>query len=407
VRAGRSRFDHPITRSPDHPISFPALVAVAVLFAVSCGKRGDPQPPFPRGPRAIRDLAIEQIAADAVLTFTYPDRLLDGSPLTDLAAIEIWRVVNPSPALVATPRPGPPAGSSPGAPRTDSAPGAGARQAATSLRVAEEGFYRDAERVASLPVGEIARRTRGATIVFEDPLGPLYARKVVPVSIAYSVVSVRRGGEKSPLSNIVALSPEVPPGSPTLLAVTPEEGRICLEWLPPDRDLLGRPDAKVGGYLVYRRALPEEEYGAPLNAKPVDGTSYVDVNPPYGSQLVYTLRATVPDKPRIEGAAAEESGVNYRDVFPPAAPARLDALSETSLVRLVWDPVAAPDLAGYAVFRSEGNAAPVRLTKDLVADPTWDDTSVQKGHRYTYTVRAYDHAGNESAPSPQAVGEPF
>jgi hypothetical protein len=392
-------------RSRDREI-LTALAAV-VLFAVTCGKRGDPQPPFPRGPRAIRDLAVEQIAADAVLTFTYPDRLLDGSPLTDLAAIEIWRVVNPSPALVATPRPGAPAGSSPGAPRTDPAPAAGARQAATSVRVAEEGFYRDAERVISLPVGEIARRTRGATIVFEDPLGPLYARKVVPVSIAYSVVSVRRGGEKSPLSNIVALSPEVPPGAPTLLAVTPEEGRICLEWLAPDKDLLGRPDAKVGGYLVYRRALPEEEYGPPLNAKPVDGTSYVDINPPYGSQLVYTLRATVPDKPRIEGAAAEESGVNYRDVFPPAAPARLDALSETSLVRLVWDPVAAPDLAGYAVFRSEGNAAPVRLTKDLVADPTWDDTSVQKGHRYTYTVRAYDHAGNESAPSPPAVGEPF
>ena len=355
----------------------------------------------------MKDLTIEQEAADAVLTFTYPDRLLDGSPLTDLSAIEIYRVVNPPPALVATPRPGAPPGSAPGAPRTDLAPAAGARQAATNLRIAEEAFYRDAERVASLPVAELARRTRGATIVFEDPLAPLFARKVTPASLGYAVVSVRRGGEKSPLSNIVLLSPEVPPAAPVLLAVTPEEGRICLEWLPPDRDLLGRPEAKVGGYFVYRRALPEEDYGAPLNLKPFDGTSYVDVNPAYGSELVYTVRASLPEKPRIEGAAAAEAGVEYRDVFPPPAPARLDALSESSLVRLVWDPVAAPDLAGYAVFRAEGSAPPVRLTKDLLADPSYDDSAVQKGHRYVYTVRAYDKAGNESAPSPPAVGEPF
>ena len=52
-------------------------------------------------------------------------------------------------------------------------------------------------------------------------------------------------------------------------------------------------------------------------------------------------------------------------------------------------------------------AGAVLVVSMLAADPTWDDASVEKGHRYTYTVRAYDHAGNESAPSPQAVGDPF
>src|SRR5207244_10003315 len=69
--------------------------------------------------------------------------------------------------------------------------------------------------------------------------------------------------------------------------------------------------------------------------------SYIDLGPPYGARLVYTVRATLPDRPKVEGAPAEEAGVDYRDVFPPPAPARLDALSEKALVRLVWDPVPA------------------------------------------------------------------
>lgn len=382
--------------------------ALLVLLSLACGKKGDPEPPFPRGPRAMTDLAVEQEAADAVLTFTYPDRLLSGQPLTDLASIEIYRVVNPSPSLTTTPKPGTAPRPNPsGAARTDLAPAAGARQAAVNLRVAQEAFYRDAEKAAVLSIGELARHTRGATIVFEDPLTPLFARKETPRTVGYAAVAVRKGGEKSPLSNIVVLAPDVPPAAPTLVAVTAEEGRICLEWTAPDKDLLGRPDAKVGGYFIYRRTLSEEEYGPPLNAKPHTGTAYVDAGPPYGSPLVYTLRATVPDKPKIEGAAADEAAVDYRDVFPPAAPARLDALSEAALVRLVWDPVGAADLAGYAIFRSEGGKPPVRLNAQLAVDTSWEDTTVQRGHRYVYTVRAYDQAGNASAASPQAVGEPF
>jgi len=58
-------------------------------------------PPLPKGPNAVPDLAVEQEGADAVLTFSYPDRLMNGEPLRDLASIEIWRAVDPSPAVTA------------------------------------------------------------------------------------------------------------------------------------------------------------------------------------------------------------------------------------------------------------------------------------------------------------------
>lgn len=345
------------------------------------------------------DLAVEQEAGEAVLAFSYPDRLVNGQPLTDLEAIEIYRAVNPSAALT-SPRPA--AGS---APKTDEAPAAGARRAAAAARAAEEAFLHESSRVALLPVGELSQRTRGATIVYRDGLGPLVKDGKLPASLGYAVVSRRRGGQKSPLSNIATVAPAVPPGAPVILAVTPEEGRICLEWQPAGGDMLGRP-VEVGGYFVYRRALPEEEYDKPLNEKPIKDPAFIDTGPPYG-KLVYTIRATLPDKAKVEGQPAEEAVLDYRDVFPPSAPARLDALPEAGLVRLVWDPVPAPDLAGYLVFRAEGPGEPARLTPDPIKDSFLADSSARPGTRYRYTVRAVDTAGNMSAPSPEAVAEPL
>ncbi|HMF07546.1 MAG TPA: hypothetical protein VKJ00_00340 [Thermoanaerobaculia bacterium] len=397
------RSDHSITRSPNHPILFPALVATLLLFVASCGKKGDPQPPLPRGPRAVSDLAVEQEGAYAVVAFTYPDRLLNGQPLTDLAAVEVYRVLDPAPGF--STKPAPAAAKGPTI-KTDEAPGAGARRTAMNLRVTEENFYREAKKIDTLSVAALAQQTRGAQIVYHDALAGLLAETKAPGSLGYAVVSVRRGGERSPLSNLATLAPAVPPGPPSLLDVAPEPGRICLEWLEPEADLLGHTPVKVGGYFVYRRNEDDDEYGQPLNAKPLDGTAFVDVAPPYGT-LVYTVRATVPEKPKVEGAPAVEAGVDYRDVFPPPAPARLDALPEGKIVRLVWDPVAAPDLEGYAVYRADGSGPPERLNKEFIKESFVNDTTAQPGHRYRYTVRAVDKAGNQSASSPEATAEVF
>ena len=389
-------------RGAKAPSSLLLLFLLAIVSGtVGCGKKGDPQAPLPRGPRAVTDLAAEQEGGEAVLTFSYPDRLLTGQPLTDLESIEIYRVINPSPGLTSPPK----AAAAGGGPKTDEAPAAGARRAAIAVRVAEQGFLRDAKRVFTLPLADLAQHTRGAAVVYRDSLGPLLKDGKLPSTLGYAEVSVRRNGEKSPLSNIAVLSPDVPPGPPVILALTPEDGRICLEWLPPASNMLGKA-VEVGGYFVYRRILPEEEYETPLNSKPLTGPAYVDAGAPYGG-LVYTVRAILPNKPKVEGAPADEATVDYRDIFPPPPPARLDALPEAGLVRLVWDPVAVPDLVGYIVFRAEGTGQPERLNAEPIKDSFMTDTSAKPGHRYRYTVRAVDKAGNVSAPSPEAAAEPL
>ena len=388
------------------------LLSALVLATAACGKKGDPSPPLPRGPNAIKDLSAEQVGGEALLAFTYPDRLLNGQPLTDLQSIEIYRLAGATPSM-AQPHPvtasaGAPVGTGGGggAGALGSAPGAGARRLATAARAAEQGYYRDAVPVARLSVAEIAMRTHGATILYRDPLLALLTKEPAPHSLGYAAVSVRKTGDRSPLSNIAILAPDIPAGPPVILKVTAEEGRICLEWLAPETDMAGKP-ARIGGYKVYRRQLSDDEYDAPLTPTPILGTAFVDTSAPYAGPLAYTVRATLPGKPRIEGLPAAEAALDYRDIYPPPAPRRLDALSEGTIVRLAWDPVPASDLAGYIVFRAEGEAAAVQLNPQPIKESFLTDEHVKAGTRYRYTVRAIDTAGNVSPPSPEAAAEPY
>jgi hypothetical protein len=380
-------------------------LAAALALVSSCGKKGDPQPPLPRGPNAVKDLAVEQEGDDAVLTFSFPDRLMTGAPLTDLESIEVYRVVDAPPGMTAPPSAAPSGGGSVSGSELRIL-GLEDRRAATNVRLAEEAFYREAERVASLTLPAIADATRGASVVYRDPLTGLFLQEDGPHPLAYAVVSVRSGGQRSPLSNIVPLEPGIAPQPPELLPAILDEGQVCLEWIAPRQNVLFQP-VEIGGYRVYRRPLSQEAYESPLNEKPIRGTSYVDRTAPYGVPLAYTVRATLEKNPKVEGLPAEELVVVPRDTYPPPAPARLDALSEPGLVRLLWDPVDAPDLAGYLIDRTEGSAPPVRLTAAPVTESFFNDTRVRMGVRYRYTVRSVDRAGNESSPSPVVVAEPF
>jgi hypothetical protein len=386
------------------------ILLLGIAAALACGKKGDPQPPLPRGPNAVKDLAVEQEGDDAVLTFTFPDRLLSGGVLADLDAIEVYRVVNPPPALTAPSAsrgaPPPPAPSSGGSGGELRGLGYQERRAATNVRLAEEAFYGQAQRVAQLSLTDIAEATRGAQLVYRDPLTNLFLQEDGPHPLAYAVVSVRRKGERSPLSNIVSITPGIAPQAPEFQPPILDEGRVCLEWSAPTQNVLFQP-VEIGGYRVYRRPLSQEAYETPLTPKPVENTSFVDTTAPYGVPLAYTVRATLASNPNVEGLPAEELFVVPRDTYPPPAPVRLDALSEPGLVRLLWDPVDASDLAGYRVYRAEADGAPILLTPKPVGEPFYNDTAVRVGKRYRYTVRSVDRAGNESSSSPVVIAEPF
>ena len=71
-----------------HPVPVAILI---LLLASGCGKVGDPRPPKIRVPAPIMDLKVTQSETNVVLTWTNPQKYIDGSNATDLTTVQILR----------------------------------------------------------------------------------------------------------------------------------------------------------------------------------------------------------------------------------------------------------------------------------------------------------------------------
>ncbi len=113
--------------------------------------------------------------------------------------------------------------------------------------------------------------------------------------------------------------------------------------------------------------------------------------PPDGA---YTLRLKVVDAAGNEAQAVAAVTI---DTQPPAAVQGLTAVLSGRDVQLAWHANSESDLAGYAVYRDG-----VRLTAQLLTQPAYVDRGLGEG-TYSYTVRAFDRAGQAGPASASAV----
>ena len=91
--------------------------------------------------------------------------------------------------------------------------------------------------------------------------------------------------------------PPPAPDKPFTLRAYPGDGKVFLEWTPPQNT------SKVIGYNLYRKTsrIP---YGSPITDFPIKGLNHTDMNVDNGMQACYYMKAVYNDK--TESAASNE-----------------------------------------------------------------------------------------------------
>ena len=71
-------------------------------------------------------------------------------------------------------------------------------------------------------------------------------------------------------------------------------------------------------------------------------------------------------------------------------------------VDLIWAPATDADLAGYDVYRREEGGDAAKINAELIKSPSYRDSAVSPGKKYSYSVSSLDVRSNESARSEEA-----
>lgn len=358
-----------------------AVLGVLTLpLLAGCGKKGPPLPPLRYVPEATQDLTVAQQGRELVFDMAFPSRTTDGTALPELREIELW-VLEKTVSGEGTPEP-------------------------VTARELEAG----AQLVQTLAGRDLAQATVGQRLELRTPLPELEpvvepetepgteetARRARRVFF-FTVRSVVTERDTSAFSNQAVIVPRPPPPPPTELGVTATAEGIEVSWKGPQPGALGGVPPE--GFHVYRRDPRSRFWGQPLDLVAPSATRHLDTGARFGEGYVYTVTTVTARDPLIESAPGGAREIEYRDRFAPPPPQDPVALPEAGRVRLVWEASAAPDVAGYHVYRQTNEGDFERITREPIPNREHLDRGLVSGALITYRITAVDANGNESEPS--------
>lgn len=375
------------------------LAALFLFAVVACGKRGDPHPPIPVIPKATSDLLVAQRGSKVLLSWSYPSLTTAGRSFNDIRRIVVWRYVEELPVAPTGRDPNSilPGDVDPTLPQP-------LQQFAKIPPITPAQFVRLRTRIDSLEGSNLKGATTGARLAYDDAPA-FHTSDGRPVRIHYAVMT-ESSTASSDLSNIVSIVPLEVPMPPSGVTASARREGVVLTWTAPETAISGAKKPPIAGYNVYRfpHGQPADAMASPVNTAPVTATTFTDT-PPYGPHDYFVTAVAAPRAPRIESDPSSIASADFKDRVPPPPPTGLAALVETGAVRLVWDRVEAPDLAGYKVYRTEGAGVEqlrpvgtIPMTPiNLVTATNYRDTTLTPGISYYYEVVSVDKSGNESA----------
>jgi hypothetical protein len=375
------------------PLAF-ALTTLALLALAGCGKKGDPRPAPRTIPAAVADLSVRQRGFEVVLEMTHPKTTVAGLALPPLDEVVLYELQRPAPvatAPVAPIAPSVPADTAaPGtAPVTTPAPPAPVSAAPVILPDRRE-FTATAKESLRIGGAELASAISGDRITLRFRLPePVPAS---PPQRFYAVRTHAAGGETSDLSNLVALLPREVPAAPSDFRARAAKAGIELGWKAPA--------GAVAGYNLYRRNAEVTGYGPPLATLDAAALAHGDTSAVYGQRYIYAVTAVAGRDPLVESALSVEHEIAYDDRFAPVAPKGLTALPMPGEVKLLWEAVAEPDVAGYLVERADPGSGFHRVNAEPVNALELADRGLGSGFTFRYRVAAIDRSGNLGEFSP-------
>jgi hypothetical protein len=358
-----------------HGLRWAAAAGLTIgLIATGCGTPGAPQAPSLKLPDPVTDLSAKRAGNQIALLWTMPKKNTDKLLLKGNVAVSVCRkegagscISTGSPVLFA--------------------PGA-------------EGSFTDA-----LPVTLTAGDAR---------------------VLRYFVELKNVRGRSAGLSNAAEVLAGEAPGPVAGLAAQVRKGGVVLRWTT-EGEASGQPDSiairlhrklltpvtesKPKGKQGLLAAAPEALEQSLLVDSGVQSGRAIDTGILFGE--TYEYRAQRVARVTVDGKALELAGelsgpvrIEVKDVFPPAVPRGLAAVATAAengteaSIDLSWQPVAEADLAGYAVYRREGDGSWGRISPaQPMVGPGFSDRHVEQGHTYRYAVSAIDQGGHESARS--------
>jgi len=354
-----SGFKHLVSKAPL------ALLAAALLFSLSCGKRRPPQPPTERVPQRV-ELSGFQRGSNVILSWRMPARNAGKGSLLNISRADIYRLAEPANA---------------------------------PLTLSEEEFASRSILIATVPITDADFGLK--TLTFQDRLE--FAGQAA--RLRYSVRLANASGQKAAFSNFVILEPVARVAeAPTSLSADVSQDAITLKWEPSRENVDKTTPPNLLGYYVYR-STSEKEPARLLTKSPLTGNTYRDEFFEFGKQYFYFVRAVSASTEAVPIESDESNIVKIKpiDTFPPSPPAAITLAAGQNVISIFFAVNPEKDIAGYKIYRSiDPNLEKSKwtlLTSQLLATNTFQDRTVESGKTYYYYLTATDTSGNVSGPS--------
>ncbi len=336
------------------------LLGAALLSTGGCGYKTPPVPPATVVPNAIEDLRASMETEHVRLSWSYPLQTIRGTDIEQISSFDLFRAEIPLEEYCPTcPIP----------------------------------FVEPIEVDGGLTMVDGKRRV--ATYDY-DLLRPGH-------KYFFKVQSRNNWWASSADSNIVTFVWHVPGAAPTGLSGSAADSKVELSWQPVTTLRDGEPVQTEVLYQVLRKTAGE---GFANLGSPVADTAFVDHKVVNGREYSYQVQSVLRfGEDLVYGESSETMTVTPIDTTPPPPPEGVMVVATGQGLRVLWEPSAAEDVAGYHVYRRSGSGSFELIATVEVPSSSYVDTSTGEDDYFIYAVTAFDSSAraNESTKSAEAA----